>query len=361
MKWFSRSQTQTNMFAENSTNWRCRRIRIDLAATTVALGLIIALNWAGPGQRRAAAAAASDQSAAPSPPLQPRELSSNSKPLPTRTIRVIVLDHATGQPLEGANVDVPVIDKPEMKTDAHGRVEFVVHDGLDPIIDVWRTQYINKRVRWEIKSGEPPPTEYTVRLDPVSSIGGKVVDDAGQPIAGANVEIYVNGRMEDEGALYVEWPWINRAVVTAADGTWHFDRIPPDTKSIKVAAWDYHHLGSDYFFLRPYTPVAALRDKTAVLTLPRAVAVEGSVVDPFSGKPIPRATITFGPDQSVSNKIPPITADEQGKFKLGVRPGTKLFLTASAPNCRPEVHEEVAGDKPMSIEFDLSPAHFVVE
>jgi hypothetical protein len=83
------------------------------------------------------------------------------------------------------------------------------------------------------------------------------------------------------------------------------------------------------------------------------------VLNPFTGKAIPNATITFGADQSVSNKIPPLTADADGTFSLGVRPGAKLLMTVSAAGYRPEVHEEVVGDKPEALEFDLSPIHFV--
>ena len=361
------------------TNRRAVSARAALVATAVALAAVVPLSCAQLGQRGTAAAppAQTTPSAQATPPrparpavaarpaTQPIDLpatepNSLGTPLPTRTIRVIALDNATGQPLKDANVDyVNIPEDGRVKTDARGQATLVLRDGADPIISVWLSHYINQRIRWRLQSGEPPPADYVFRLDPVSPIGGKVVDDAGQPVAGANVEIYINGKMDNVGAFFIEWPWINRAVVTAADGTWSFDRVPPDVTSIKVAAWDYHHLESDYFLLKPYTPVSALRTKTAVLTLPRGVDVTGTVLNPFTGQAIPNATITFGADQSVSNKIPPLTAGADGKFSLGIHPGAKLFMTASAGGYRPEVHEEVVGEKPETLEFDLSPIHFV--
>ena len=322
-----------------------------------ALAMVVAASQGAPRQR--GATSAQPPTTQPGEALSGRGDDTPGTPLPTRTVRIVVLDNSSGQPIGNANVDCQNIPKDvELKTDPHGQVDVELRGGIDPIISAWCTGYINQRVRWRIESGGPPPAEYTLRLDPVSSIGGKVVDDAGKPIAGANVEIYVNGTMENVGSLFVEGPWTNRAVVTAADGTWHFDRIPLHADSIRVAAWDYQHLDGGYFFLKPYTPVAALRDKTAIITLARGVPVTGTVVNPFSGNPVPHATISFGADPSASNKIPPITTKDDGTFSVAVRPGSRLYLTAGASLFRPEVHEQVMGDKPLSLEFDLSPLHF---
>ena len=371
----SRLRRRVMNILDSRTNRQGISARSAVAAAAVALAAVVPLSCVRLAQQGTAAAPAikapPPQTSSTAVAMQPTprpvespdtESAALGTPLPTRTVRVLVLDNASGKPIEGANVEFANLTKVDkFKTNTRGEVDLELHNGLDPVIDIWLSHYINKRVRWRVESGDPPPTEYTIGLDPVSSIGGKVLDDAGKPIAGANVEIYVNGTMENVGSFYVAGPWTNRAVVTEADGTWHFDRTPPHAESIKVAAWDYQHLDGDYFFLKPFTPVSALRDKTAVLTLPRGVAVSGTVVDPFSGRPIPNATLAFGADQSASNKIPPLTTRGDGTFSLSVRPGTRLFLTATAARYRPEVHEEVVGDKPVSIEFDLSPLHFVGE
>lgn len=296
------------------------------------------------------------QAVAAAPSAKPQAVREVATPTTqaARILHLTVVNAETGAPVQGAGVNYGMGGPDIATTDAQGHADVPMGGGAT--ISVWCSHYINHRLTWE----HGVPSEYTYRLDPASSIGGKVVDDAGQPVEGANVEIYVNGSGTHNGDEFIEMPWINRAVTTAADGTWHFDRVPlHPTKPIKVAVWDYQHLDGNFFFLKEYTPQSALRDKTATFTLHKSVVISGTVVDPFYGKPIPKAKVSFGDDQSASNKIPPLTADDKGAFKVAAQPGCKLFITVSADGYRPEVKQQVVSDKPEDWEFDLSPTNWV--
>jgi beta-lactamase regulating signal transducer with metallopeptidase domain len=273
---------------------------------------------------------------------------------PGPVLHLTVVNTETGAPVAGAGINYGYGGPDIAKTDAQGDAD--VPMGGHATISVWCSHYINHRLSW----AHGVPAEYTYRLDPASTIGGKVVDDAGQPVEGANVEIYVNGSGTHQRDEFIEMPWVNRAVTTDADGKWHFDRVPlHPAKPIKIAVWDYQHLDGNLFFLNNFEPQSALRDQTATSTLHKSVVINGSVVDPFYGKPIVGAKVAFGEDQSSSNKIPPLTVGKDGNFKIAAQAGSKLILTVTADGYRPEVKQQVVGDKAEDWEFDLSPTNWV--
>src|SRR3982751_3763608 len=126
-----------------------------------------------------------------------------------------------------------------------------------------------------------PPKTVALTLEKPVVIGGVVVDQYGKPLAGAKVMIVASKKNGDESQLIRGYE-----TVTADEaGQWEFDKLPGKVDEIELSAMHPECLGEyGFFLLQPYKDVAALRAKTAKLTLLRGVPVLGTIVDP-QGQP----------------------------------------------------------------------------
>lgn len=79
---------------------------------------------------------------------------------------------------------------------------------------------------------EQIPREFTAELEEGWSVGGVVVDDSGQPVAGAEVNpsVYFKKRPGDTGKLGV-----GTRITTDADGKWKFTHVPASLSDVHVA------------------------------------------------------------------------------------------------------------------------------
>jgi protocatechuate 3,4-dioxygenase beta subunit/peroxiredoxin len=268
-------------------------------------------------------------------------------------LQLTVLDQASGQPIAGAQIEFDAEPtNGRTTTDARGQATIDFSSSQWPWLSVQHSHYVGKEIRWhQGRESETPPTAYTVRLEPGTTIGGKVVDDAGKPITGAHVVVWLEGNKLPDPceSVYVS----DEGVKTSADGMWEMDDIPNQYKSLQIGAWDYQHLEKEFFPLQEFSPFSALRDHSAVFALKRGVAITGTVFGP-DGKPLMDAKVAFGTDRIVSNDIPELKTGADGKFSMAAQPGMMVTLTVRAEGCAPQMQRSLLGRSPIKLDFHLA-------
>jgi hypothetical protein len=166
---------------------------------------------------------------------------------PTRTIEAVpaelagVVRDTLGNPMRDAEVGIPILKK-SARTDGNGT--FVLA-GVVPGIshEVWFRRIGFESVRFVWKGDEGKRTEIAVTLRPLpntlsptvvwanetkslastSVVSGIVVDSAGAPVAGADLQLI--------GA--------DRTTKSAADGTFEFRHVPPGTVTLRARRMGY--------------------------------------------------------------------------------------------------------------------------
>jgi len=157
-------------------------------------------------------------------------------------------------------------------------------------------------------------------LEPGPAIVGRVTDDAGAPIAGAQVHAWPQARELGRALPDTE---------TDADGRYRLGGI--DAGRYEVSARSDDHLRGKR------VPVEAppIGEVVVDLTLERGLAIEGIVLDP-AGQPVARATVatevreveTRGSMRMVSGGSKEATTGDDGRFRLGGLPAGVYDLEA---------------------------------
>jgi len=169
-----------------------------------------------------------------------------------RTMTIFITDEF-GKPLANAQVfrnhvfefekDKPHIEDLRLRSDADGKV-IVPLSGTSVDLRLWVTLdgFVPLHAMWAKKfqiDGDQVPKEFTFRMQPGTEIGGIVVNENGQPISGAIVEVeepaagsLAFGLGRDAPALRpVRSSWLaagDTAVATDADGRWLLRNVPSD-------------------------------------------------------------------------------------------------------------------------------------
>ena len=187
--------------------------------------------------------------------------------------------------------------------------------------------FADTRLLWLPSNGDVIPTNYVARIDWPVAIGGRVVDMAGKPVAGA--EVWWN---------YIEDPVTRKlpqnhnfgSIVTTTDdqGKWHLNRIVAEM----IPFIDGSASHSNYYACtiadnsRPLEK--QLRDESLVFKLDRAgLTVTGIVVD-GEGNPVPDAKILVGVISVTGSRTG--QAQNDGTFAINGCQSGKQLVTAEA-------------------------------
>src|ERR1700677_2774857 len=184
-------------------------------------------------------------------------------------------------------------------------------------------------------------------------VRGKIVDDSGQPVAGATVVLDFTKKADNSHEVFdVNGDNRNRPIKTGEDGTWSFNGAPANCDQIGLTAWDYDHVTGDYYHAEPYTPVSALYDGTAVYTLHRGDALDGTVVGRHVS-PVSGSSVSLGQQRYGSNATPPQKTDSSGRFTHHFNPGDQATLVIQAAGCAPQVKRIVIGQQEQSVTIQM--------
>jgi RNA polymerase sigma factor (sigma-70 family) len=353
--------------------------RLKIVSVTV-LGMValasvgvVAVGAARPG----ASSPAPPERAAQAPPSRTDEPKPSDKPVdiaaaPPKTNSLVVeaRDLTTNAPVLGVRLELLVNARSvsHATTDASGAARFSLSaDGqfLPLAVMAVGDGLVSQMIQWHHDSNSPvPPGHLLFQMEKATTVGGRVVDQDQKPIAGATVVVEVWKDYPKSQQWGQQRAFFNdNSAETDASGHWSLSGAPAKPDSIKLAA--YHELclpERPFYDMKDFKPLSALRDGSVTLRLKRGTRIEGTVLSP-DGRPVAGAEVLYGKvfwsDGKFGNAIPPLKTDAQGKFALGVMPGTISTLTARAPGFGPTLQNIRVGPEPLSVKLRLQTAHLL--
>jgi|GEM_PF-2559033 len=340
-----------------------------IAGVVLALGAVAAVAAGSGGHEVEAKAKAVATPPEPLPTKKPtqsksekadRRLSEASQP---HTVVVEVRDLLTGSPIPDvklSSTSYPSSKESSATTNAAGLARFDLPDGTDTqsiYVSAKRKGLVSVDSYWSRNASlTKPPDRISIQMEKGTELGGRVLDQDEQPVIGATVIIQAKKRYP-KSELQVRFA--PDTTTTDANGRWTFSNVPTDPESISLAAYHHLYLTSETSYqAQEYTPQSALRDRSAVLKLQRGTPIEGTVHSP-DGQPIAGATVYYGLGRAYGNAIPPIKTDAQGKFVLGIKPGTISSVIAHHPGFGPAGERLQVGTEPQQITLTLPQARTI--
>jgi RNA polymerase sigma factor (sigma-70 family) len=350
--------------------------RVKIAAVAV-LGMValasagvVAVGAARPG----APSSASPERAAQAPPSPLNEPKPSAEPVDataapqpeTGTLNVEARDLTTDSSVPGVRLELLINGRSisHAITDASGAARFSHStEGQDFTLTVMAIGdgLVSQAIHWVYDSNSPvPPDHLFFQMEKATTIRGRVIDQDQKPIAGATVVIevskaYLKSRQQVS--------FNDNSTKTDASGQWSFAGVPKKPDSVKLAA---HHVlclpERPFLAEKDFKPLSALRDGSATLHLERGTRIEGTVFSP-GGHPVAGAEVFYGKvfwaGGMYGNAIPPAKTDAQGKFTLGVKPGTISSLTARADGFSPALQSIRVGPETLRVDLTVQPPHLL--
>ena len=235
--------------------------------------------------------------------------------MPTLTIHV---QDENGAPLAGASVlaEGPAISRHVPSgDDGRAMIALPVSRPAYLSVRVRKDGFVPKLITWNLD--QPSfnlPGDFTLKMEKVHTIGGVVRNDAGQPVAGAQVVLIIRGSSMGGMAQQVFNDIWEQRVTTDPAGRWHFDEAPADLRSLLVTLEHPDYVSDEEIY--PLPPDDDFRQQKAVLIAHKGVAVDGIVTDE-KGKPVAGVDVTFGEAGSDSTTSPGTRTDDAGHFHFG--------------------------------------------
>ncbi len=294
------------------------------------------------------------------------------KEIPSNSIRLRVVGQ-NGQKVKDALIHVSVwTDEPfranqDFVTDANGEATSPLPNQIR-ILRIWarKENHVPLFAQWwpEMQpNGNDIPDTFTFDLPPGTTIGGKVTDEDGKPIADARVEVMRVSRPEERGGLANHLnlgTWLatdETAVVTDHQGRWELGNVPADVDTVVRLKISHPHFIDDRKWGELQAAQAVtmplLRDRTAVIRMQRGITLKGRVTDP-DGKGVAGAVVVWGDDPYMQNGSQEVRTDDDGHYELPpLRPGPNA-LTVIAEGWAPQRRTVEIVNRIEPIDFQLS-------
>jgi len=260
------------------------------------------------------------------PPLASRPDESAGHRLVLHTV-----DTASGEPVPDVVVIATSIHRGRQyrshaflyRTDSRGecRVAFEKEDLSAARVIAQKAGYANLHKNWSAPHvpyiSERPLTElpdrHVIEMVPAQNIGGVVQDQAGRPVADAQVR--VEARLDEVGGM----AGISRSVQADQEGRWQVEGIPAEFDIVSLGfkhpeylsdAWANRHIRGD--------EVPPLRDRKHAATMTKGLTVSGRVLDD-QGWPVSRAAVVLAPAYSsgFQYEYAYTVTDAAGQFRFG--------------------------------------------
>jgi beta-lactamase regulating signal transducer with metallopeptidase domain/cytochrome oxidase Cu insertion factor (SCO1/SenC/PrrC family) len=284
----------------------------------------------------------------------PRPVVSNGS-----TMKVLVLDAKTGQPLASAEVLAPneaaffngSENAPHWFTDTNGVA--VIHLGEVPTDHLAQQSWFTMSVRhegyaphgfsWSAENKDVRPSmpkDLTVRLEHGVTAGGFARDERGAPLEGIRVRIfganYWQGLRQEYAEFWSDSPG-TPPILTDAAGHWQVSDFPGNLDVVRISL--IRPDGSVQRFVEQGesdpretgepVDLKDLKADKAVFVLQSGIDVHGVVMDP-EGNPVPGALIEAGYGIDNIMRAGEVRSDAAGRFELAHRVPGQLILTADA-------------------------------
>jgi thiol-disulfide isomerase/thioredoxin/protocatechuate 3,4-dioxygenase beta subunit len=290
------------------------------------------------------------------------------------TMEVLVTDES-GKPLPGAKAHASIWKMPGGRdfpnrtytTDEQGVARVAIPERLQ-ILRLWPSMpgYVPEFLNFAEGThdeGKHIPKRYHFKLAKGRRLSGTVIDEAGKPIVGVEVEV----RVEVQEPAWTRDPepmictsltsFNNDVAVTDLGGRWSIDNAPAKAGDkdyefrLKLTHGDYVR-DSEWGELQSDQGVttAMLRDGTARIVLKRGIPITGTVVDE-AGKPIQYGLVIWNDDPYFAQGVNETQIGIDGRFETIRLPPGEYPITVVAPGCAPD-------RKMVTVNEDLAPLEF---
>ncbi len=256
-----------------------------------------------------------------------------TKPASSHRLSLRLLSAKTGEPLDGVSVswELRGEGKPFEETATTGKdgtaaIEWPAGTVFDFLgLNLKKPGYVGLFLHWDDRNHAiTVPESQDVRLEPGVPIRGVVRDEAGKPIAQANVTAMGTATQGE----VPHWGYELGTARTDEQGRWHIDDAPANVSDLSL-----HVRHPDY--LRSPGATGGGREWRTILS--KASTVKGRVVD-GSGKPVKGARVDIGGSEHRDERTP-VSTNELGEYTLrGCDPGAAI-VTAQAEGFGPEFRE----------------------
>ena len=293
----------------------------------------------------------------PSPDAEPED------PKWTRHLGVTVIDAGTSNVVGGASVKASIstgsfsADR-NYTANGSGVADVLLPDEAvtEVTVEASAKDYSATKHRFAFSGTNPVPAFVTVRLHGGATIGGIVLNKAGQPVDGAQVEVYRFWTGSDPmGQPGEDSGFGNKQAKTGADGRWEVTSVPKhrfNRIGISVSHDDYVKVS-----ISPITQdsavEAALLEKQHEIRLTPAIFVSGLVLSP-DGQPVPNADVRVG--ARFSGNAREAKTDASGRFRIGGQQNGETIVTARAKGFGAAGEKITVSDKTPQITLTLKPA-----
>lgn len=282
----------------------------------------------------------------PPGPRQQPYVATDGKTTHAEALEARFVNARDGKPLADVQVSYDINNAGMQKatTDAGGLLRIPLPAGEIMNLRVWGVKpgFVIQRVQWR-RYGDPLkiPPSYEMKLYPDGGpIGGIVVNEKGQPVKGAEVNIWHTGGATRWDVFADIHATTDRVTKTDAEGKWSLKGFAEDLNglTIHVTHRQYQRLAMDY---RTATgqPYESLRDGTSKATLHGGnIEVTGTVIEE-SGKPVVGCFVTVGEDRWGYVDEPNGKTAADGSFKILLHEKTKQWITFEAAGFQPHLQE----------------------
>jgi RNA polymerase sigma factor (sigma-70 family) len=307
-----------------------------------------------PGISRNAAATSS---------LQQRFQRQDRSTTATANARILVLHviaDESGLPLADVAVHVELSGWSTITTDDGGTARIAVPSDSAFGMNCWVTApgRVPTTITWNSKESLASlPPDYILRLPEGRLIAGKVVDETGQPVAGAAVHVQGEGMPWDrrdyadyEGPMTLPESDRPAPAITDANGRWSADFFSRQATMVYGYVQHADFATTQFGHVHPPDPISP--STNLVLVLQRGGAVAGIVKD-AAGNPIPNAMVSFW-DRLFPLARRGMTTDAAGHFEFSRVEDGEMLLGVEAKGLETVNNMSVRGGQ-TNIEITLNP------
>lgn len=205
--------------------------------------------------------------------------------------------------------------------------------------------------QWDSSQGTSAiPDSFTMELDAAWTVAGRIVDEAGSAVAGANVSLSIEFRKPpgDESQFGV-----GAEIKSDAEGNWRYEMVPASKDYVFVSI-DHPSYSANRLPLKRTDFEAKPDTPPKSITLTKGLSVTGTVTDD-TGKPIENAMIRT----MHANEIREAKTDNDGKYTLNGCEPKLSRIVCIAPGKARELKEALIDPSMAPVDFTMMPGRHV--
>lgn len=281
----------------------------------------------------------------------------------TRHLGVTLIDAGTSNVVGGAKVMATVSaagysGSRDYTANGSGVADVLLPDESvnEVVIEASAKEYSATKHRFAFSGTNPVPAFVTVRLHGGATIGGIVLNKAGEPIEGVTVEVYRfftgNDMMDKPGE---DSGFGNKRTKTGSDGRWEVGSVPKHRFNRIGISFDHEdYVRTSIGGVSQDAGVeAALLEKRHEMRMVAALSVSGMVLAP-DGQPVPNAEVRVG--QRFTGTAKEGKTDATGRFRIGGQKAGESIVTARAKGLGAVGEKITISENTPEITLTLKPA-----